>query len=128
MNKWHIICPLAAVAVAAAVAFQVVRVSANRETMDREVYQIGRELIATTNSSRLVRVGPVLARRLSAFLSLPSRVVEVRRGDDLPPQEVRPASRRLILSNSRGERLSIRLRQDFAPGKFEVVGFRDITE
>lgn len=90
---------------------------------------IGAELIKTTNSTRLVAVGPGLHSKLSEFLSSPAAVAQVAHGDTAPPIGDGTATAQIILTNARGERLGIRLRRDDAISEFQgasnyhVAGF-----
>jgi hypothetical protein len=89
---------------------------------------IGRDLIARTNSERLVQIGSALPLRLSSFLRSSSAVAEVKLGDEPSPIGDGTASSRLILSNAVGERLGIRLRSCAEPERFRVLGFWTVTE
>src|SRR6266853_455132 len=86
--------------------------SHRRYYVSAQTRMIGQELIAATNSQRLVRLGPELENRLSQFLHSSSAVAEVRLGDEPSPIGDGTACSRLILSNATGERLGVRLRQD----------------
>jgi hypothetical protein len=86
-------------------------------------WQIGRDLLAITNSTSLSSIQPTLQRRLAQFLSAPARVEAVRLGDEPRPATDLKATARLYLVNDRNERLGIRLQQEFRTDKFRVVGF-----
>jgi hypothetical protein len=128
MNKWQIICPLAAMAIAAVVALALIRTSINRDTMRHQVYQIGRELVAATNSSAVVRLGPGLEARMAELLGSPSGVAAVKWGDEPSPIGDGQATSRLFLTNASGTRLGIRLRRDSTGNKFHVLGFWNVAE
>jgi hypothetical protein len=128
VNRWQIICPLAALAV---FLMAVAMIAGHRNRgyyLHAQAWNIGKDLIASTNSELLVQMDSGLARRLSSFLSLSSAVAEVKLGDEPPPIGDGTASTRLILSNAHGERLGIRLCQDSVPEKFRVVGSWSIAE
>ena len=131
MNKWQVLCPLAAIAIAAVVfaVFAVVSGSNHhRYYVQAQTRMMGRELIATTNSARLVQLGPGLRKRLSEFLSSPAGVAEVVLGDAPSPIGDGSACSRLVISNATGGRLGIRLRQDSEPERFHVLGVWTVTE
>ena len=88
---------------------------------------IGQELVSTTNSPRLVAVGPALQSRLAGFPASPSGVAEVLLGDEPTPIGDGTACSRLVLSNAAGERLGIRFSQS-GPEKFHALGFWIPTE
>ena len=77
MNKWQIICPLAAIAIVATVFAVVSGSNHHRYYVYAQTRMIGQELIATTNSTRLVQIGPGLQKRLSEFLVSPAGVAGV---------------------------------------------------
>lgn len=89
---------------------------------------IGQELIATTNSARLVHIGSGLYGRLATFLTSPAGVADVLLGDEASPIGDGRACSRLVVSNASGVRLGIRLRQDSEPERFHILGFWTITE
>jgi hypothetical protein len=86
-----------------------------------ETQRIGNDLITTTNSSALDRVGWGLRVKLHEFLDPKTRVAAVLLDDEPEPIGNGTASIRLFLTNGRGENLGIRLREDFE--RFHVVGF-----
>ncbi len=127
MNKWQIICPLAAFAIVAVVFAMVSGSKHHRYYVQAQTHMLGQELIATTNSSRLGRLDSGLQKRLSEFLASPAHVAAVLLGDEPSPIGDGVASSRLILSNAAGERLAIRLRQGSGPEKFYVLNFWTVT-
>jgi hypothetical protein len=127
MNKWQIICPVVAMAIAAAVVMALIARSSNRDTVRNQIYQIGRDLIATTNSARVGRLGPELHERLLRLLASPTGVAQVKLGDEPPPTGGGKATGRLFLTNVAGQRLGIRFRRE-AAGKFDVLSFWQIAE
>ena len=82
---------------------------------------IGAELLADTNSSKLIRIGPALNQQLTHLLASASAIEAVRLGD--VPIGNGEACSHVILSNASGKRLGIRFRQDSDPEKFHVLGF-----
>ena len=128
VNKWQIICPLVAIAIVAVVLVIVSGRNHHRYYVYAQTRMIGQELIAITNSTRLVHIGPGIQKKLSEFLSIPASVAEVLLGDEASPIGDGAACSRLIVSNAAGGRLGIRLRQDVEPERFHVLGFWTITE
>ncbi len=127
MNKWQIICPLAALFVVGAVIGIVAVKSQHRAAINMTSRSIGGDLVTATNSSRLAHMSPYLRERLAHLLRSPTQVAAVLSGDAPPPVGNGSACSRLVLTNNAGQRLLIRLRQA-GSDKFEVVGFRDATE
>ena len=128
MNKWQIICPVAAILVGGMVMAVVGVKAQHRGIIVAASRSIGHDLITDTNSARLARINPFLRTRLSQLLGSPTHVAAVLPGDAPQPQGDGMACSRLVLTNSAGQRLLIRLRQADRSGMFEVVGFRDLTE
>ncbi len=128
MNKWQIICPVAAMVVLAVILFSRQARREARYYITTQTEMVGQELIRSTNSPRLAENGPGLQDRLSRFLVVPSGVANVMLGDEPPPLGDGTACSRLILSNAAGARLGIRLRQDAKADTFHVLGFWTITE
>jgi hypothetical protein len=127
MNKWQIICPVAALVVAAMVIGVVAKRSQHRSVISMASRSLGSELIAATNSPHLVRMSPYLRARLEQLLSSPTHVASVLPGDEAPPIGDGSACSRLVLTNNAGQRLLLRLREA-AGGRFEVVGFRSLSD
>ncbi len=128
MNKWQVLCPLAVIAIAV-IAFTMVSGSNHHRYYVRaQTRMIGRELLAATNSVRLVPTDPGFRKRLSEFLSSRAGVAEVVLGDAPSPIGDGTACSRLILSNATGGRLGIRLRQDSEPERFHVLGVWTVPE
>ncbi len=88
---------------------------------------LGAELIAATNSPHLVRMSPFLKAQLDRMLGSPTRVAAVLAGDAPRPAGDGSACSRIVLTNAVGHGLLLRLRQA-GSGKFEVVGFRTLSE
>jgi hypothetical protein len=127
MNKWQIICPVAALLVAGMVAGIIVVRDQHRGVIIAASRSLGSDLVAATNSSRLVRLSPHLRAQLGELLASPTRVSSVLAGDVPPPAGDGSACSRVILTNAAGRQLLIRLRDEGA-GRFEVVGFRNLAE
>jgi len=127
MNKWQIICAVAILLAAAMLAPFVVKRSQQRGVISAASRSLGVELIASTNSSRLVRMSPYLRARLEQMLGSPTHVASVLLGDEAPPVGDGSACSRLVLTNAAGQRLLIRLRQA-GDGTFEMVGFRSLSD
>jgi hypothetical protein len=89
---------------------------------------IGGDLIASTNSSHLVRIGPDLQARLSELMAARTHVADVLLGDEPSPYGDGTASSRLVLTNDAGRGLLIRLRPAEQSGMFHVLGFRTVSE
>lgn len=87
--------------------------------------QIGLDLLKTTNSPQLVRMGVGLEGRLSSMFITNAGVAQVLLGDASSPIGNGKASCRLILTNASGDSLGIRLRAD--SGKFHVLGYYGLT-
>jgi hypothetical protein len=128
MNKWQIICPVAAMLVGVMVMAVVATRTQHRGIIVAASSSIGHDLITTTNSARLVRVSPFLRARLSQLLGSPTQIAAVVPGDAAQPIGDGSACSRLVLTNTAGQRLLIRLRQADSSGMFEVAGFRDLRE
>jgi hypothetical protein len=126
MNKWQIICPVAAMGIFLLLAIPRY---ANRMHMAHEdaitwrAYCAGRELERTTNSTLLASIDPQLHEVLVRFLTTPSEYEDVvYKGDETPPLGDGTATHRLYLSNADGQWIALRLRNDPALGKFQVLG------
>jgi hypothetical protein len=122
MNKTQIIAPLVALAIAGIVFAFIHGRNQHRYFVLSQTDQIGRDLISTTNSSRLVRIGPDLQQKLADFLASPARVKSVLWGDDSSVGDGKATSR-VILGNAKQEQLTIRLRQEPGSDKFHVLGY-----
>ena len=124
MNKRQIICLVVAMLVLGLVVALLVVRSQNRGLIRAASLSIGQDLIRTTNSTHLVRVGPYLRAQLSDLLASPTRVATVLLGDARSPDGDGSACSRLVLTNKAGHRLLIRLRRADRTGMFDAVGFR----
>lgn len=124
MNKWQIICPVAAMLVGVMAMAVVATRTQHRGVIIAASSSIGHDLITDTNSAHLVRLGSHLRAQLSQLLGSPTHVAAVFPGDEPPPTGDGSACSRLVLTNNAGQRLLIRLRQADRSGMFDVVGFR----
>jgi hypothetical protein len=128
MNKWQLICPVVAMLAFGMVVAIVATRSQHRAVIQAASLSIGQDLIQTTNSTRLLRVGPQLQAQLSVLLSSPTHVAAVLRGDARRARGDVAACSRIVLTNHAGQRLLVRLAQADHSGMFEVVGFRAGSE
>jgi hypothetical protein len=127
MNKWQIIFPVAAMVVVAGVLAVMSGRKHHHADVIARTQMIGQDLIAKTNSPHLLRMSPLVQKRLAEFLQSKAGVAEVKLGDEPAPIGDGTASSRLILSNAAGVRLGIRLEQDSEPERFYFLGFWTIT-
>ena len=127
MNKWQIICPLVAMAVVAVIIAIMSGRNHHRHFVSAHTWMIGQELIATTNSARLVQIESGFQKELADFLASPAGIANVEFGDEPSPIGDGTACSRLIMSNAIGGRLGIRLRQDAEPERFHVLSFWSIS-
>jgi hypothetical protein len=96
---------------------------AHRNFILSRASEIGRYLLVSTNSDRLVSIGPDLQHRLGSSFASAARIEAVRLGDEPAPIGDRQALCRLFLINWAGERVAVRLRQASDSDKFLVLGF-----
>lgn len=82
---------------------------------------IGEELIRSTNSIHVVRLGIGLTEYLERFLSSPSAVDDFALGDS--PVGDGTANACMFLVNERGERLGIRIKQAEVSQRFHILGY-----
>ena len=126
MNKWQIICPLVAMAIAALVFLRIASRGQHRAYIVAASDNIGRDLIVSTNSPHLVRVGPDLTARLGELLSATTHVAAVSLGDAPAPFGDGRACSRVVLTNEQGRGISIRLCRANVRGKFNVLGYQTV--
>ena len=124
MNRWQIIYPVVAMLAVGSVLGMFAMRGKRRGFISAASYSIGSDLLTTTNSLRLIRVGPQLQARLSELLGARTHVAAVLFGDESSPFGDSTACSRLVLTNDVGRGLVIRLRQAEQPGMFNVLGFR----
>lgn len=91
--------------------------------LDARAVEIANQLVATTNSLDLVGIGEGLRTKLCQFLTPGSELASVADGDAPAPIGDGKAQRCVLLKNSKGELLGIRLRQSEQSDKFEVLGY-----
>jgi hypothetical protein len=127
MNKWQIICPVVAMIIAVMTIGVITGGSERRSFIGMASRSIGQDLIHATNSSHLVRVGPDLQERLAGLLGLPTHISTVLFGDEPPPNGNGGACSRLVLTNTAGQGVLIRLQQADNPGMFRILGFQSVT-
>jgi hypothetical protein len=126
MNKWQIICPLIALTIAAIIFALLHAYGHRRIIIATEIQRIGYDLVTTTNSTQLVRLGPDLQARLAELAAFRLAVKAVKLGDD-PIIGDGKATSRLFLSNSIGDVIGIRLRQSSGPHLYNVLGYWTVT-
>lgn len=85
--------------------------------------KIGKDLVATTNSVHLDRVGSGLRGQMVSLLQARTQVAKVTMGDAPKPLGDGKAHCRLVLTNKLGKGVVIRLQQTDTPEKFHVLGF-----
>jgi|SRR5580765_6771597 len=126
MNKWQIICPLAAltlVSIPAIVALVRQGPREHRHYITAQTRMVGEELCRSTNSTRLVRMPRALRDGLSHFFGSRTGVASVLLGDERAPLGDGTACSRLVLSNASRIRFTVRLRQEPGREHFYVLGF-----
>jgi hypothetical protein len=128
VNKWQIICPVVALLIVGLVFGVIAIRGQHRGFISVASRSTGGDLIASTNSSHLVRIGPDLQARLAELLSSRTHIADVLLGDEPSPYGDGAASIRLILTNEAGKGLLIRLRSAEESGMFHVLGFRTVSE
>ncbi len=84
MNKWQIISPLALLTAVGLLVAMVHGRHQHRAYVTAQTRMVGQELIAATNSPRLVNGDRAFTRSLSMFLASPARVSNVQLGDEPP--------------------------------------------
>src|SRR5208283_1432536 len=115
MNKWQVICPVSALAVFLVVYPLLYGLPGSRDYkyyINSRAREIGKDLIATTNSAHLVAIDPALRVNLSRVLSSPTHIANVLYGDEPPPIGDGKACSRLSLTNDLGQGIVLRLSQD----------------
>jgi hypothetical protein len=131
MNKWQIICPLVAM-LAVLVVFGAIGV--RNRSRDYQSYavgmagSIGDELIRSTNSEHLSKIGAPLQQRLSLLLTSKTHVANALYKDAPPPVGDGSACSRVILINEHGDGLGIRFRYSTNVDCFEIAGYWDIPK
>jgi hypothetical protein len=129
MNKWQIICPLAAVVLfllLAAAPRAVSRYKMHRmDSITTAVRCVGWDLEQQTNSTWLAVVTPELKKTLENFLTTPSCYIETLRfGDASASARDRAAIYDLYIKNFDDACMSLKLKYDSKLKKFHVLGFQ----
>jgi hypothetical protein len=128
MNQRQPVWPIAVMLIAG-VTFGIITIrSHHREFINTSLRAMGSNLIASANSSYLVSVDPDLSTQLTALRSTRTQIADVLFGDEQPPVGDGSAACRLVLTNDAGKGLLIRLRLADKTGRFQVLGFRMISE
>jgi hypothetical protein len=127
MNRWQIICPVIALVVFVFVLGILHERSEHRGFTLERTHQIGRELIASTNSPNLDNCNPEMRKWLSEFLRTPTEVFKVLIGDEPRPIGDGTACSRLFLKNNAGGLLGIRLGPEPDSLRFRVLGYWTVT-
>ena len=119
MNKWQIICPLAAMGlVAIALGFRHAG-SHTREDLFAAASLVGDDIARSTNSERITDDGPALKSNLLQFLAVPAKCGGVR---PETPDEGKPTAV-VSLVNEAGDRFDLHLRWEAKLRKFALMGY-----
>lgn len=127
MNKWQLICPVAAVVLVLLLASPIyvrrVRMQ-RRDAITWGAICAGRDLQLQTNSTLLVSMPPRLEQALKEFLTTPSAYLDtIRFGDEPPPIGDGTATHRVYIRNFKEDSIALRLRYEPKLKKFHVLGF-----
>ena len=99
----------------------------HQNVLRTEMMYIGEDLVQTTNSARLVNIGPNLQDKLNELLASKTHVSKVLLGDE-PIMGDGKATGRLILTNAKGAAIGVRLRRErLSKEKYHVLGFWTIS-
>jgi hypothetical protein len=121
--RWpQIICPLVALVIAAVVFGVVHSREHSHYYLRAHAEQVARDLIATTNSAKLVAFAPRLRQQLANYLGSPTAIQGVRFGDLPAPAGNGQAAVCVLLTNS-NRPLVIRLAPTPSADKFDLLGF-----
>ena len=123
MNRWQVLGPIAAIALVIAVLGIFHQQKGHERIVSARTRNIGQDLIALTNSPRLLGLPRGFSTQLSSLLVSPTRVSEVLLGDDSAPLGDGSACSRLILTNELGRGLQMRLGSTGDPEKFRILGY-----
>lgn len=130
MNKWQLICPGVALAIVL-IVFLVFGAIHGRDHVRYYIMSvsraIGTELIEKTNSNHVVKIDSGLHSELASLLGSPTQVSEVLLGDE-PGKSDDKASSRLVLTNSVGKGLVIRLGPAEQSEGFQVLGYWSLSK
>jgi len=129
MNKAQQALLVVAILGLAGVLFALVQTrTKRRDAISERSYQIGQDLISTTNSNHLLSLRPGLSDQLSNLLASPTYVSAVLLGDEPSPVGDGSACSRLILTNQLRRGLELRLAPALLPDKFQILGYWVITD
>jgi hypothetical protein len=134
MNKWQIICPLAAILAALLIVGTIQGRNEHRFFISSATTSIGDDLIARTNSPALVArpdddlILLHLQKRLSELHSSPLHIAAVLLGDEPRPAGDGSACSRLVLTNEVADGVLLRLGQGKTAGTFEVLGYLKVSD
>ena len=129
MNKLQITCHVVVIAVAALIIAGRYGIVHKRDRLNYVggiSYQVGTDLIAQTNSPWLARLDPAFHQELSLFLTSRAAIASMLFGDEPPPTGNGKAHSRLILTNTAGQTLTIRLRADSKSNRFFILSHRTV--
>lgn len=126
MNKTQLICLVVAIVTVLLAGVVMQARSHLRHYLMGSGRMIGDELIAATNSTRVVHLSPNLRSRLGDLLSSPAKVEEVLLGDAFEKDGGAQIS--LVLGNQRGLRIGLRLKQADEDDRFQILGYWTIAE
>ena len=121
MNKWQIICPIAAMLLFVLALDFLFHRNIERVSYLIEASFVGRDLITTTNSDRITSTPPEFKRALAAFLASPAKSAGIRRHSAEAGHPETPIAT-VILAKKR-ERLAITLRWQPNLRKFDLITF-----
>jgi hypothetical protein len=128
MNKWQIICPLAAIGLVVLTLGVIHERSERRGFMLVATSSVAEDLVHITNSEHLATIEPKLHASLSEFLASTGFVAKVLLGDDQQLSGGAKACSRFVLTNRLGHVLAARLGRDPDPRVFRILSYQFITE
>ena len=123
----QIICPLVAIAIVGLI-IAVLHGHEHRRAHLNYValmsHQIGTDLITQTNSKLLAQLDHGLRGELSELMRAETTVAAMQFGDEPSPGGDGKADTRLVLTNTLGEALIVRLRVDGSSNRFRILSYR----
>ncbi len=128
MNKWQIICPLAAMGLVVLTLGVIHERSEQRRFMLVATSSVAWDLVHMTNSELLATIEPKLHASLSELLASTGFVAQVLLGDDQQPSGGGKACSRFTLTNRLGYTLAVRLGRDPDPKAFRILSYKVTTE
>ncbi|MGV3754067.1 MAG: hypothetical protein ACO1QS_01640 [Verrucomicrobiota bacterium] len=123
MNKRQVLYPAVVIGLVLLVGAYVHRQRQRTQFVAMMAGKIGQELVTTTNSVHLDRVGSGLRGQMASLLQARTQVAKVTMGDAPKPLGDGKAHCQLVLTNKLGKGVVIRLQQTPVPEKFHVLGF-----